>query len=160
MRNFLRTTALATALLAVFPAAQAATQSYSFLGTLNAIQFSGSFSFDDSALAIFNAVEPLLTVAPVASLSMTYNDVSYSLADAWGPADVSYYNGAFLGLSYSNNAMSFIPGMFNTVDAYVTDGLNSADVIYAPVPEPESYAMLLAGLGLMGLVARRRARFH
>ena len=26
----------------------------------------------------------------------------------------------------------------------------------APVPEPETYAMLLAGLGVMGLVARRR----
>jgi hypothetical protein len=26
----------------------------------------------------------------------------------------------------------------------------------APVPEPESYAMLLAGLGLMGTIARRR----
>jgi hypothetical protein len=25
-----------------------------------------------------------------------------------------------------------------------------------PVPEPESYAMLLAGLGLMGAVVRRR----
>ncbi len=28
--------------------------------------------------------------------------------------------------------------------------------IAAPVPEPESYAMLLAGLGLLGLMARRR----
>ncbi|MBT9519897.1 MAG: PEP-CTERM sorting domain-containing protein, partial [Dechloromonas sp.] len=27
-----------------------------------------------------------------------------------------------------------------------------------PVPEPESYAMLLAGLGLMGVVARRRSQ--
>ena len=27
---------------------------------------------------------------------------------------------------------------------------------YAPVPEPEAYAMLLAGLGLMGAIARRR----
>lgn len=26
----------------------------------------------------------------------------------------------------------------------------------APVPEPETYAMLLAGLGLMGAIARRR----
>ena len=30
--------------------------------------------------------------------------------------------------------------------------------VLTPVPEPESYAMLLAGLGLMGLVARRRAK--
>ena len=28
--------------------------------------------------------------------------------------------------------------------------------VMTPVPEPETYAMLLAGLGLMGLVARRR----
>jgi hypothetical protein len=26
----------------------------------------------------------------------------------------------------------------------------------APVPEPETYAMLLAGLGVMGAVVRRR----
>jgi hypothetical protein len=26
------------------------------------------------------------------------------------------------------------------------------------IPEPETYAMLLAGLGLMGFVARRRRR--
>jgi len=34
--------------------------------------------------------------------------------------------------------------------------LTYAYVSAAPVPEPESYAMFLAGLGLMGLVARRR----
>lgn len=32
----------------------------------------------------------------------------------------------------------------------------SFDVIAAPVPEPESYALFLAGLGLMGTVVRRR----
>ena len=55
MRNFLRTTALAAALLAAFPAAQAATQSYTFNGTLESgallgQTYSGSFSFDDVAL--------------------------------------------------------------------------------------------------------------
>ena len=35
-------------------------------------------------------------------------------------------------------------------------GLQSASI--AAVPEPETYAMFLAGLGLMGAVARRRAR--
>ncbi|SFM64828.1 PEP-CTERM sorting domain-containing protein [Rugamonas rubra] len=30
------------------------------------------------------------------------------------------------------------------------------DLAALPVPEPEAYAMLLAGLGLLGLLARRR----
>jgi len=36
--------------------------------------------------------------------------------------------------------------------------IKSQDQLYliSPVPEPETYAMLLAGLGLMGFVARRR----
>ena len=29
-------------------------------------------------------------------------------------------------------------------------------VTLAPVPEPETYALLLSGLGLMGVIARRR----
>jgi len=41
----------------------------------------------------------------------------------------------------------------------VTDGGNGG--VYAgaiaAVPEPETYAMLLAGLGLMGAVVRRRS---
>lgn len=38
-------------------------------------------------------------------------------------------------------------------------GANNQDQLMAtPVPEPETYMMLLAGLGLMGFVARRRQR--
>lgn len=33
---------------------------------------------------------------------------------------------------------------------------SSTDNLVAAVPEPETYAMLMAGLGLMGFVARRR----
>lgn len=32
----------------------------------------------------------------------------------------------------------------------------AAKAITAPVPEPETYTMLLAGMGLMGAIARRR----
>ncbi|ARO88962.1 PEP-CTERM sorting domain-containing protein [Nitrosospira lacus] len=33
----------------------------------------------------------------------------------------------------------------------------SGSISVTPVPEPEAYAMLLAGLGLMGAVVRRRS---
>jgi hypothetical protein len=33
-------------------------------------------------------------------------------------------------------------------------------IVAPPVPEPETYAMILAGLGIMGCVARRRARLR
>lgn len=38
---------------------------------------------------------------------------------------------------------------------YFNDGVTFT-VVTAPIPEPETYAMMLAGLGLLGVVARRR----
>lgn len=34
----------------------------------------------------------------------------------------------------------------------------SGSIVAAPVPEPEAYGMLLAGLGMMGAIARRRSK--
>jgi hypothetical protein len=45
---------------------------------------------------------------------------------------------------------------FKNTNTNVFDGYNLAFHAIAAVPEPETYAMLLAGLGLMGTVARRR----
>ena len=36
------------------------------------------------------------------------------------------------------------------------DNVVVTDYTLAPVPEPETYAMLLAGLGLLGLARRRK----
>ncbi len=47
--------------------------------------------------------------------------------------------------------MTKTKGMYNDSSAD-----NIAFALAAPVPEPETYAMLLAGLGLMGGIARRR----
>lgn len=50
------------------------------------------------------------------------------------------------------DARDYKPGSFGMID-----GIGDNAVAFAPaVPEPETYAMLLAGLGLMGGIARRR----
>jgi hypothetical protein len=45
-----------------------------------------------------------------------------------------------------------------SVDSMVTSGVGTAQdiVVFAPVPEPQTYAMMLVGLGLLGFSARRK----
>ena len=59
-------------------------------------------------------------------------------------------------LDYSTNGWTQVIGTGSSATAkQYTAYFN---VVTAPIPEPESYALLLAGLGLMGTVARRRSR--
>lgn len=37
-------------------------------------------------------------------------------------------------------------------------GINNIKLTITPVPEPETYAMMLIGLGLLGVVARRKSK--
>lgn len=57
------------------------------------------------------------------------------------------YNASLSGLSYIT-----VTGISNA-----SGGAIYAGEITAAIPEPETYAMLLAGLGLMGAVVRRRS---
>lgn len=55
-----------------------------------------------------------------------------------------------------------LTGFNNIISAYVSyDGgymLGIDNIYVSPVPEPEAYAMLLAGLGFIGLMGRRRGK--
>lgn len=51
------------------------------------------------------------------------------------------------------NAHSYTTGSFGIINGY---GSNA--VAFAPVPEPESYALMLLGLGALSLVIKRRAK--
>ncbi|WP_332854466.1 PEP-CTERM sorting domain-containing protein [Duganella sp. S19_KUP01_CR8] len=62
------------------------------------------------------------------------------------------YGGEFYGFqNVVFNSIKIDSGGVN--NAYIIDNLQTA-----PVPEPETYAMLLGGLGLLALVRRRRAK--
>ena len=55
-------------------------------------------------------------------------------------------------LRIEGDTKASLPGGYGIV----TIAAGKAEIL--PVPEPESYAMLLAGLGLMGTIARRRSK--
>lgn len=62
-----------------------------------------------------------------------------------------------VGVQFSGTAKSIDFG--GTANQVVFDNItfgSDTPIISTPVPEPESYAMMLAGLGLMGFAARRR----
>jgi len=50
--------------------------------------------------------------------------------------------------------------LFHAIWTGASDGAESFFIVGTPaIPEPETYAMMLAGLGLLGFVARRRRQF-
>lgn len=68
-------------------------------------------------------------------------------ASASGDKSISLY---LMGTSATLGMIIFTGGQSQALPTL------SFDVVAAPVPEPNSYAMALAGLGLLGAVARRR----
>ena len=167
MHKILRTTLLAAALCAS-ASAQAAIQTYSFSGTLDSgffsgQSFSGQVSFEDASFT-GSGIE----YAAVSSLYISIFGGNFTEAntDLGTTAEVAMDGGIFAGASFYatgvNAAFSMLPADFASSSvaflAYDT-GLGSSgagSVIYAPVPEPETWAMLLMGLGLVSLKFRTR----
>ncbi|MGV7210243.1 choice-of-anchor E domain-containing protein [Oxalobacteraceae bacterium A2-2] len=84
----------------------------------------------------------------VVSASSAVSDLSVFTS----PSGVSLlFAGSYAGSGSGNAAYAAIP----VVDAVVSLTYNYTP---APVPEPETYGMLLAGLGLVGAIARRKAK--
>lgn len=59
-------------------------------------------------------------------------------------------------LANASFSVYFSDGSFGTTELLEQEWHLNQDLVVTAVPEPETYAMLLAGLGLLGFAARRR----
>lgn len=152
-------------LFAAIAPAQGAVQTYTFSGAIDAGSllgetYAGSFSFDDAALTGAGA-----EWLAVDSLAMNFMGSTFTEADsaAGAAAEVAYYDGAFLGLSYSVDSaaypFTFVTGSVDTSDAFFATDSSSGLLTYtAAVPEPRDWTLMLAGIGLVGMMVERAKR--
>jgi len=175
--KLLSSAVLAAGLLSATAAVQAAT--LDFYGTItdgadvfaftfvvnNAVDSSGVTLYTDSYMAI--NFDPWLAVwdsnGNRLDKSLTWNDISTTNYDAF--IDMGQMADGTYTFTIGNAPNA--PKGTNLSDGFlVTDplgywvpgkvGNNWHVVVTGVVPEPETWAMLLAGLGVMGVVARRR----
>jgi hypothetical protein len=116
-----------------------------YVGTLTVVD--GGFSGDQ-----FQILNNGVTFGQTSATTAMGSDSSMNFAANLANAD--YSHGTYLlgagTYSITGNLLS------TTQDFSATAGALKLEV--APVPEPETYAMLLAGLGLMAAIGRRRSR--
>jgi hypothetical protein len=120
-----------------------------------------SFSFKSAAASTFSLdsiwlyIGKTTTSATVAELTITGYDTSGAVVATYTQFK-SALGAETLTLSDLGSAFSNVA----SVTVYSKDGVLGFDNITTTlaVPEPSTYAMLLAGLGMMGFMARRRTR--
>jgi PEP-CTERM motif len=125
-------------------------------GTAGGVIFD-TFSFTlGGSSSVASSVTSFGVIAPASySLFSTGFDGMVGTADDTGVASWTF-GGAPVVHSVTLGAGSYYYSVFGAASGFAAYSINSSAV--AAVPEPETYAMLAAGLGIVGFVASRRRR--
>ncbi|WP_296509198.1 FxDxF family PEP-CTERM protein [Rhodoferax sp.] len=152
-------TAIAAATLALFGAAANATDVAFVDGLANVasgsitgakgVSFSQSWTFSGLTSGTYN-VEGSLAGNNISFTSVLLNGVAWDLSGTAKAPTVF----KFADISYTGTGPWTLVATGTKTTASAGNFSGSLNV--TPVPEPETYAMLLAGLGVMGAIARRR----
>lgn len=175
--------ALAVIVPSIFNPASAAVQTIDFLyrvtfADLSVVQgtglsmdslFSGSATFDDSQIVDDMVVIP--SDGTAGTFKLNFGSFVFTQAnDLLGGPEIKLpaNAGEFPWLAFETNfAILSGPGLgdyllsFSGTQFQMTPSGNTVDFKMqgvAAVPEPSTYALMIAGLGLIGFVARRRSR--
>lgn len=163
---------LAIAVMSAVLPAQAAVHNYNFNGEIDSGFYqnellNGSFSFDDAGITSVGTEFFDVTTLNMSFLNTTFTQANF---DVDAPA-ATFEDGVFSGLTWDftsaspDVAFSLISGFSDASDAFIaydtglgTSGEGSLNfTAVTAVPEPQTYAMFLAGLGLLGFASRRKA---
>jgi hypothetical protein len=117
-----------------------------------------SYTFEDGITTNPIATLTLAQTGPgLKFLSLSFDEsTSYTATSLV----VNYTNGgnasSAQSFTWTTNDFTFSGQQIGAANAKFTSAVLTYAAAVTPVPEPETYAMLLAGLGLMGAIARRR----
>ena len=86
---------------------------------------------------------------------VVFGSASRTFEDLAGSAPYATATLAFMPGASGSFAVSFANAGGDNVGALI-DNVSITSAVAAPIPEPESYALMVLGLGVIGAVARRR----
>jgi hypothetical protein len=114
-------------------------------------------------LVIFKGGQPL----DLANLNAEFRFLGNTDPNAFGASGLFNINTFYQERQTDNSLMALAPSVFTNavftahaddyqITSFAFSAASGGTIIAAAVPEPETWAMMLAGLGLIGAIARRR----